>query len=105
MYAFEMGKARWHFEAVSLEADRAVGPPLHAAHLGAEGAAQDFRWGTFAADIGTGAIALKRRASHLAVARVVVVKLDPGVRRSVEQLQRQVLHVFQHGHQSAFKLR
>ena len=51
---------------------------------------------------GAAEVALKGRGADLRMDRAVVLLLHPGLGGLVEQLQRQGLVAFEHGHQAAF---
>jgi hypothetical protein len=91
--------ARRDLEALPVQGHGAVGAPLAPWHLDAERVGERRGCGTVAAHVGAGQIARERRGADLAVQRAVILLLDPGLGRLVEQFQRERRLALEHGHQ------
>jgi len=89
-------------EACTTQTERAVGTACTARDFDAERIAQHGRVGALARHRGTGQVVRQRRDLELGMHCAVVLLLDPGLGRLVEQLQREGLLALEHGHQPAF---
>src|SRR5690606_37925731 len=96
----EMTIAARHFEAATLERERAVGAALRAGDLAAERTAQRFAPRTLPADVLACNVPLERRAANLAMPATVVLALDPRLRRLVQPIERKIGAAFKHRHQA-----
>ena len=100
----QMAVAARDLEPAAVETERAVAAALRAVDLRPEGPAQLLAARARAADVRAGQIALERRAAELAVHGAVVFQLDPGLRRRVQSLERQVGVALEHGQQPPLDL-
>ncbi len=83
-----MAVAGGDLEASTREADGAVGSPLGAADLGAEGASEVLAAGAFPPHIGACKVALKGGTAELGMEGAMVLALDPGLGGPIEQIER-----------------
>ena len=91
--------ARRDLEALPVQGHGTVGAPLASWHLDAKRVGEHRGGGTVAAHVGAGQIARERRGADLAVQRAVILLLDPGLGRLIEQFERERGLALEHGHQ------
>src|SRR6266849_7812110 len=91
--------ARGDFKALSSQTDGAVGAALRARDFDTKSGAQDGTGWTTTAHVRAGKIAFQRRRVDFRMARAVVLLLDPGLRRLIEQIKREAFFSFEHRHQ------
>jgi hypothetical protein len=103
--ARELTVAVRDLEAVAVETDRAVRAALGAADIAAKGAPQRRRRRTGTAHGRAGEKARERGLAGLGVHGVVVLQLDPRLRRLVQEWQGQLADAFEHRQQAPFDLR
>jgi hypothetical protein len=99
--ASEMPVAVGHLEAAALDDDAAVALLLGAMCAPREGETERITVGAGTRHRRSFQEAGERGRADLGVARAVVLVLDPGLGRLVEERQRQVWHVLQHGDEPA----
>ena len=97
----EMAVAVRDLEAAAVDDDGAVALPLRAVVSAREGEPQRVAVGARPRDGGPGEKARERGLADLGVDLAVVLVLDPGLRRLVQERPGQVGHMLQHGDQPA----
>jgi len=101
----EVAVAVRDLEPAALEADGAVRAALGAGDVTAEGVPQRRRRRARTAHVGSGEEAAQRGLAGLGVDGVVVLHLDPGLRRLVQQRQGQLDDALEHRHEASLSVR